>query len=734
MGAKYEIYLDESGKFEQQGDGQTRDVCLIGGLVVPEELKAREAGLRAELMELGKPFFPDMTAVTHIHASDPHLTPEQKQELKKLLLRFLWEKMPEASLVFIYTRQELETKTPAGPQFYRCMLLDLIKSIVFYHPGFADDDAFQVNLAHRRAVGYIAAMRDDLLAQGYKKLKDRKGKVEVTAITTADVVTIMRLLKDSLSFTCTRQDSYRIKPYAEWDNPFMTMADFICNTLYKLINENHAPARLDQALATTFRNPLRFYAHTDYDFPSALLSHLYRGASDRFIADYLALTRNREARDKCSDRFLLVPAITRLTAETVGVAAEPEVYASIIDLADQLLIKKEFDKLDFVLWLIRLVAVRMDQIFAAPADGVWDPIAYRYHDVCLRYCNHTSDIVSGLRHWRRAGAIYNRLPGGVKEFGQKRALDELYNRISVFYSNAFAFERAIDLLSGVKGREETITKLFAPARNEILGKVYGSLSQNYAFQQQHAQAVNFMDLAEEHLGPHPMQRSFRAHLSVERRDKAAYQSYLAERFKLSSFSGYGGLIPTVLKDPNRFAFDLHLLIKGLLIFPTEPEDMDEAKKLLLASAETIWAGDGHPWQLIWTLFGRLLVQWGQAKMAHNFWMKAADFAKSKDQHTFYMMGHAARAWQALALLERNDEAKARPLLYSIRETFIELGKTNRVIGSYNPNGVADDDKKVRAGWFDAVGRKFEKMPDAAVKKDMEELCREFVARFTFNYW
>lgn len=734
MSAKYEIYIDESGSFEKQEDDTgTNHVCLVGGILVPAQLKELENELRRELMTIGARYFPGLTSVTHIHVSE--LQGKQQTALRKELGHFFHERMKGASIVFIYSRNEPEEKKPAGPQFYRSMLLNLIKTLVFYSPGFGNRDSFHINLAHRR-VGYLVAYRDDLLAKGYLKLKDKYGKIEVSAITEADVNAIMKLLKDSLNFTCQRSDSYSIKPYAAWDNPFMVMADWICNTLAYTINANNDSGQLDAEINTFFDGRVFFYAQDDYDFPFSLLWHFFQGQPDIFLSKYLRFNNGRDSTHRCSDKYLIQPALLKVVKEQVMRADNPKIFANIISLAEDFLENKDFHRLGDIAGLIMAIQNRMEQIAEVESDSNWAPIAYRYHDVCLRYYNHNSDTANALIHREKGSRLFGRL-SSANEIAQRRKYHEFINRYSVCDTNEFAFARAINTLQTIKETEERLCDIFKTAKNEILGKIYGSMAQNYAFMKNNEEAKLYFEKAKYHLGEKNLvQVSYRAHLAIQTKEVDDYRRELTFLFHRDSFPGYHSLIDECLSGLSSHYFQLHLLLKGLLVFPDEGSEMEKVRQMIMRSIKSFSRYDRtHPWQLIYTVLGRLMAQWSQPNQARECWNKAAHFTKDKRQHTFWMMGDAARAWQVVFELQHGDATVAIVLLNHIYETFKDLQTTNRATGTFNPKKDADADGRVRAGWFDGIGANFlqDYSPDAD-KDKLVSLCQEFNERFTFSYW
>ena len=92
--------------------------------------------------------------------------------------------------------------------------------------------------------------------------------------------------------------------------------------------------------------------------------------------------------------------------------------------------------------------------------------------------------------------------------------------------------------------------------------------------------------------------------------------------------------------------------------------------------------DVHPWQMIYTLLGRFMAEWDKRAAARLCWIEASKFANGPNQHTFRMMGDAARAWQAIFEIDQHNEIHAITLLDQVRETLHDLKTTNRAIGIF----------------------------------------------------
>ena len=744
MPETYEIYLDESGSFEMfeefQEDGQKKPVRLIGGIVVPQRLHEKTEALRSQLAkEICEKFLRSFRGVTDIHLSDPkNLKPGKTPvQLRGAISRFFKDNMPEALIAFIYDLEELgqETRLP-GAQRYRYLLLELLKALVLYHPWFSDSDSFDVKLAHRR-VPYPMGYDRKLADQGYLKLKDYAGRTEYTAITVADLKSIMDQLEVSLSFKSERKATYSMKPYASWDNPFMTMADFLCNTVLHVLLRSSEPRALHSELVKTFGpEKILFYCPSDYVFPSNLLASFHQGHLDHFFSEYLRASEARGPGNTFCDQYLLKPAVIK-SFKRLRRTKDPDECGRIIALADNFLDNRMFYRLSEINVLIQLVKDTMDEIADGAPDPVWDAMAYRYHDVCLRYCNHTANTIQGVIHRDKGIKLF--LRSGQKNFHQIREFHEFINRASVWDANEFAFERAIARLEPVKKKEKNLTEILGSGTNEILGKIYGSIAQNFAFLGRHQEARGYFQKASEHLGHQDtLQTSYRAHLAVDAKDKEAYQQEMCSLFKKDSFPGYFELTGSCLTDLARNSFTLHLVLKGLLAFPS---DEPETRKAIALFSERIHPMrikfEEHPWELIYTVMGRLLKMCDEIPLACQFWKAAAEFATNNEQLTFIMLGHAARVWETLYWMESRNTDKARSLMTVIRGTFQDLKEHTQAVGIFNPHRTADEDGKTRPGWFDKIGHRFLTELDRADGSDeatLKSLSEEFISRFTFNYW
>ena len=730
----FELHIDESGLFEKSKDQKDNKARVIGGIAVPLSLMKKREGLSSDIMEIGKRYFIQMRSPTDIHISDTdkYLPGKNKNDLRKELISFMKNRMDGAKIFFIYDKTDLNKKDgPPEAQLYRNMLAHLLQAIRFYHPYFKDNVEFKCNLAHRR-FPYEAKYEDALAGNGYLKMKDAwSGKTFFTAITKAELEGIMMFADRSLRFRSARKASYEVKPYLAWKDPFMAMADCICNTILFNIKWNNTKGIQKKLVGTFGKERILFYCPSDYILPENLLTNLYQNQSGEFLEKYLSLSKIREKRFVFCDAYLTQPAVKKTFKQLLH-TRDPEECKTIIALADNFLDNRDFYKLGDVEALIYLIKEHMDTITDRNSDEVWDPIAYSYHNISLKYCNHTSNNALGLLHRNKGMQIYDRLNN--KDFHQARAHHEFINRTSVWDSNEFAFERANSTLINIKEKEESFINILGQVRNEILGKIYGSIAQNYAFMQKYTYAQEYFKKAVSHLPPDDfMQASFRAHLAIDMNDKMNFEKEVCTLFKHETFPGYNTLIDQCLSDINENSFPLHLLLKGLLVF-LEKEPKDLIAGLVPEIFTFQMEGQQHPWELIYIIMGRHLKALGHKSDARKFWELSMKFAKSEDQITFVMIGHSACAWAALSWLDENNIKKAKDTLHPIVKTFKSLHQNDVAPGIFNLNKISDEDGTVRSGWFDDVGKRFLYELSNADESTLRSICEEFIQRFTFNYW
>lgn len=735
MADTFELHIDESGFFEKNNDQKDNKARLIGGITVPQSLAQKKDELSREIMEIGKKYFTQMRSPTDIHISDidKYIPGKKPWDLRNELISFMNEKMYGARIFFIYDTTDLnrEQGLPEA-QLYRNMLAHLLQTILLYHPHFNAKTNFNCMLAHRR-FPYLAKFEDALAGHGYLKLKNPyNGKTFFTAITKAELEGIMTSVEKFLRFYSYKKASYEVKPYAEWKNPFMAMADCICNTVLQILKKSNSPKDIHKNLVGQFgKERVLFYCPVNYDLPENLLTSFHQGHFDQFLAGYY----KRGRYNPFPDQYLLYPAFkkTMLVLERSYKHMKQKEYETLIGLADDFLEDRLFHRLHVVGGLIKLLHAQMIPIADKSEDPEWDALAYRYFDVGMRHANHTANTIKGSCFRDMGERVYKRLAG--RTVHQIREHHEFINRASIIDANEFAFQRAIERLEPVKEREQNLTRLLDNGRNEIFGKICGSMGQDYAFLEANEKALEYFSLAANHLGSkNTQQSSYRAHLAInKKKDKNAYLKETCFLFGEKSFPGYKSCIKICFGNIQKFSFSLHLLLKGMLVFLDNKDSIkDILNEIRINPSKPMY--NNHPWELIFIVLGRLLNKIGRNEDARKFWEASYNFAKNNDQLTFIMIGHSARAWEALSWLNDGNLKKARNVLLPVVETFNRLQKENLAPGIFNPNKVSDEDGKIRAGWFDEIGHRFLVELDMANEATLRSLSDEFISRFTFNYW
>lgn len=738
----FEFYVDESGGFGDYHDpDQAVDPFspprLVGGLVVPSELIAREQEIRKCLEEVRDTYFHNSATITGIHLSEIQES-EQRQEIRNHLQNIFNEKLKGARIAFIYDLARLDPGANApGAQYYRNMLVHLLQAVFFYHPFFAEDSPLRLRLAQRR-FGYNIRVEEYLAAQGYLKLRDGKGPkqglTEFAAITQADLKSIMDSLQNALRFRCERRIDYEIQSYSRWDNPFMVFADWICNTLFHILIKTSKPEKIHSAMQHTFGpDRILFYAPSDYDLPESLLTAYFQGRYGEVVTAYL----KQEPRNPYSNECLVLPGV-RKALGTLHKTEDPDECRTLIALAVRFLEDRLFQRLKDVETLLSLVESYMEKITANnPDDPALDELAFSYHDAALRLSNHTANTVKGLYHMEKGLRVFARETG--KTVKDIRRFHEFINRASVFDSNSFAFKKANQKLQNLATKEEALTRLLspgpdAPVSNEIYGKICGSIGQNYAFMEKYNTAMEYFARARKHLGQdNIMQTSFRAHCAVDVKEQGAYKEEVIRIFKVDGFPGFETCVETCMNFPDKAAFTLHLTLKGVLVFADDSEKKSIAHKLKNAIDPSDMRHRHHPWELIFIVTGRLLYETGNTADARSFWQASADFPENDQQLTFTMIGHSARAWKALSLLDESRITKAKEALIPVKRTFEQFNQNGSAPDIFTPMEQRKSGA-LSGGWFQDVGTRFILQLEDADEAQLSALCNDFIRRFTFNYW
>ena len=603
-----------------------------------------------------------------------------------------------------------------------------MQAIIFYNPTFPVQCKFNCCIAHRR-FSYPANVEDYLSGQGFLKLRDaRSGHTTFTAITAADLGSIIDSLSNSLKFTCKREPSFEVKPYKQWDNPFMVMADWLCNTLFQnILKPTAKPKEINDKLSDIIGSDrINLFCSAAYDLPEELLSQYYLGNKDTFLEGFLL---SRQSCPPYFDHFLLDKAYQN-TIRDLGTTTRQlngDQCKTLIGIADTFLEDRAYDRFGEVQQIIDIIS-RQD-IGTLP-----DRLAYKYHDAGLRLANHVGNTEKGVEHYQSGENVYIRLSD--KTFSDIRRYHEFINRSTVTDANEFAFQRANARLKPIEEKENQLLTVLG-GKNEVYGKICGSMAQNYAFLRQYQLAAEYFAKARSNLKENDvMQTSYCAHLALEINNQKLYLDMLCKLFEFQSFPGYKRMVEICFnKNIVKMAFPFHLVLKGLLTFPPDNKELrdimgDISKQLINKKFKN------HPWVLIYTVLGRLYRSLSDMENAVRSWIEAINFCDSNTGVTFVMLNHAARAWAVPAIIDSEGAVSdfSHNVLKNICETFQDFNANKSAPGILNLHRHADFDNKIRPGWFDDVGKSFLQGFDNSDAETIKTICTEFVNRFTFNYW
>ncbi|MGV8080949.1 MAG: hypothetical protein AB2L22_12945 [Syntrophales bacterium] len=738
----YHVYIDESGLFEpaiKMADKHQKPVRLVASLIVPESVYGEKKELRDKLLCIGKKYFSNITAVTQIHMTDQSLIYSGRQnELREELISFFRDIMTGVMIAFVYDDSILKNAAQQpNVNLYRHMLLNLLKAVTIYHPQFEPNSSFTVKVAHRR---FSSDEIHDLSMNeaGYLKLRSEDGVIQFSAITQADLVTIMHALEGFLPFKQQRKARYTVKPYHRWDDPFMVFADVVSNSLFKEVARNREYGWREESLLISTEkifgsNTIVFLSRADEEPPFSTLNSYFKSNWAEFVNGLLSRDFS-----KPSDYLLLDNAIRGLPHHLTSLS-DPNECMNILQIAHRYLDARLYNKIQIVKELASIVEPAIQKNITNPD---WLPVSFFFNDISLRYCNHTGNVIDSINHREAAEKAFDLIKD--KNVDIIRKYNEFLNRASIADTNEFSFERAITRLTKIMVLEEQMTKIFGDARNVNLGKIYGSLAQNYAFLGEYDNAYRYFCGAAQHLGWNNfMQASYRAHMYIDAHDEEKYQMEMKE-LGLCVTESYETPICSCLNslDNEVSQFNLILLMKGMLVFKSEY--LDSEKKMIedvysRVRARMNTVKEIHPWQLIFSNLGRILHRIKKDDEAIMCWNVAINITSDPRKITLTLMGHAARALLAMSLLNNGDHEGLRKQVLVIVNYFKGLNDDNVGRGIYNPHKTPDHDGYVWKGWFDeAVANLIQATLQSenyyANVQALKTGLKDFLNRFTFTYW
>jgi len=354
----------------------------------------------------------------------------------------------------------------------------------------------------------------------------------------------------------------------------------------------------------------------------------------------------------------------------------------------------------------------------------------------LSYHNHRGEVMEAWNIVKKAREL-DCPPNTIEEW---RDEIEFINRQAVASANVFDFtscnpqlEQILKTLTNAKESLNQSNNL--ELRDPLIGKVSGTLAQNYAFSApfqttyfKKAEKI-FLSARSEFENPSDILRQniYLAHLYMNKEDNSKIYDIVNT---ITSDASVKKFIDNPCSDNAKYmGFPLAVLLKFYLY-----DGKNNGKFLDTFTKKNIraWfqnAANEHPFEFIYAYLGRLSFQYGSIKQGESFFNSALTIpiqGKTSQQITIRMIQTEILVWWALEYFNQDNN-------------IVAVDKLNKAVNILDRTGEDElfapilkiVDKKGVSGWFANGYNTLAKAIDE--KTDYIDACNEFLKYFTFNY-
>ena len=363
-------------------------------------------------------------------------------------------------------------------------------------------------------------------------------------------------------------------------------------------------------------------------------------------------------------------------------------------------------------------------------------LTFRLLNHQLSCLNHRGDVAGAWETVKRADALELK----VKSVSDWHARVEFVNLQAVASANLFVFNRYKDQLSGfIKGLEESracIAKCEDIAVNDpLIGKVSGTLAQNYAFMA--ATSPDYFKIAEgmflkakgefDNSADILRQNIYLAHLYIDWDQKEKVESIMAEIIKnpqVGSFWGNPGE-----ENSMYMAYALSIILKCHVYLNHDPEYALICFKVRNMKLWFKEAYQEHPFGLICQYLGQLAFNNDDPASANQYFKESVSIPQNSgdETHPTILALHAQTyvMW-AKKLMENNRMNEAKEKINNSLDLMHRIGRGDMLSPILELNGDT-----ATGGWFKEGYNRLKNSWDG--KRHYIEDCDAFLSCFTFNY-
>ena len=363
-------------------------------------------------------------------------------------------------------------------------------------------------------------------------------------------------------------------------------------------------------------------------------------------------------------------------------------------------------------------------------------LTFRLLNHQLSCLNHRGDVAGAWETVKRADALELK----VKSVSDWHARVEFVNLQAVASANLFAFNRYKDQLSGfIKGLEDSracIAKCEDIAVNDpLIGKVSGTLAQNYAFMA--PSSPDYFKIAEgmflkakgefDNSADILRQNIYLAHLYIDWDQKEKVESIMAEIIKnpqVGIFWGNPGE-----ENSMYMAYALSIILKCHVYLNHDPEYALICFKIRNMKLWFKEAWQEHPFGLICQYLGQLAFNNNDSASANQYFKESVSIPinSGDETHPTILALHAQTyvTW-AKKLTENNRMSEAKEKISNALDLMHRIGRDDMLSPILELNGDT-----ATGGWFREGYNRLKNSWDG--ERLNIDACDAFLRCFTFNY-
>lgn len=630
------LSIDESGRFENQINEEKEKILFVGGLLFKVDVKHQEENCiknflirtveKAEMelkrkypnqiLELKYPNSFHMGSVSLGENVPRVIINDFRNIVYSELTKFLSKNQYKIVCYLKDMHEEYSNgkqncnviNDKKGGNLYERMVLQLVYNTIFYNLNEKNESEIVLNFATRKS----AVSLEDLEAnREMKKLGGQyRGEKNGQALyefsnTLGYKSAIATKIRENEIKNCINFDlnSYSINYNEENKNPeSLYLVDIICGYLRSKLDGNKQSYGIKSLMESVKKETGNYPIITIEDKEG--INNLYNKLiieikNKDFIESLLYKYEIENSNSKFRDYYCEY-LLNNVEGEILKLFNEKH-FTSYLYKLELLLSKSNDGAKDKYNKAIYIVNYLWDIIENSKEKlKIDNAILYKISDCSIRALNHQGCLVKDVEKYRNK----------CEELKEYITIDEYIdtqNRLATTYTNSLMFDKAlevlkdpIDLIKELKEFKKDIASIVGCKSNmDIVGKLYSSIGQFYAFLNKNIESKEYFEKAFEEFGEDnysskKVTEGYYLHNCIYLGEKELF------RERINKLTEGDKWLRKIEKCNDRYI--LFLLIKGIYKFFVDEIKLKDAKKMK-EFIDSIEKRNSHPWELIYRNLG-----------------------------------------------------------------------------------------------------------------------------------